>query len=568
MHSACSQTVPCGGTPVDTFKILYTPTRSGPTMADTLQQLLRTRADGESVAVKHGDRAWTWREHLAEASAQAAAVIAAADPSRPLHVGVLMANTPDMLTALAAAGLGGYVLCGINTTRRGAALARDIVRVDCQMVLTDPEHRGLLDGLDLPGITVVDVSTDEWARRLNAAAPLVPHREVTADDTFMMIFTSGTSGEPKAVEVPHSIVLYAGSTLVERYGLDGSDVCYLAMPLFHSNGVYAGWSVALGAGASMVPAAFSATRFLPDVRQYGATYMNYVGKPLAYILATAERDDDHDNPLRIAFGNEAADRDIEEFGRRFGCSVWDGFGSTEIAVIVTRPDECPPGSIGKGFPGVAIYDPETVVECEVARFDQTGALSNADTATGELVNTSGSGMFRGYYNDPGATDQRLRHGMYWSGDLAYRDAEGWIYLAGRTADWMRVDGENLTAAPIERILLRLNVISRVAVYPVPDEFVGDQVMAALVLRDDAELTRAEFEEFLRGQRDLSPKAWPRYVWLAKDLPSTATNKILKRELVGRGVDPTGRVLWKRIGTEFVDAAKPSGGDRVPLTTSE
>jgi fatty-acyl-CoA synthase len=532
-------------------------------MADTLQQLLRTRAESDSIAVKHGDVTWTWREHLAAASAQAAAVIAAADPGRPLHVGVLMGNTPDMLTALAAAGLGGYVLCGINTTRRGEALARDIARVDCQLLITDAKHRDLLDGLTLPGVTVFDTSTADWADRLATAPELAPHREVAPDDTFMMIFTSGTSGEPKAVEVPHAMVLFAGSALVQRYGLDGSDVCYLAMPLFHSNAVYAGWSVALGAGAAMVPAAFSASRFLPDVRKYGATYMNYVGKPLAYILATAERPDDHDNTLRIAFGNEAADRDMDEFGRRFGCAVWDGFGSTETAVIITRPEDCPTGSIGKGFPGVAIYDPETVTECAVAEFDEAGALLNGDGATGELVNTSGSGLFRGYYNDQGATDQRVRHGMYWSGDLAYRDADGWIYLAGRTADWMRVDGENLTTAPIERILLRLNVISRVAVYPVPDDHVGDQVMAAIVLRDDAVLSPATFEEFLEAQRDLSPKARPRWVWVADDLPSTATNKILKRELIARGVDPTGRVLWRREGTRFHPSPVP-----VPASTAE
>ncbi|MET0473137.1 MAG: fatty-acid--CoA ligase FadD1 [Mycobacterium sp.] len=531
-------------------------------MADTLQQLLRARSGQDSVAIKHGDRSWTWREHLAAASAQASAIVGLADPSRPMHVGTLLGNTPDMLTALAAAGLGGYVLCGINTTRRGAALGRDITRVDCQIVLTDPEHRDLLDDVELPGVTVVDVSTDDWAARVAAAPTLVPHREVAADDTFMMIFTSGTSGEPKAVEVPHAMVLFAGSALVERYGLDESDVCYLAMPLFHSNAVYAGWSVAVGAGAAMAPATFSASGFLADLRRYGATYMNYVGKPLAYVLATAERPDDHDNTLRIAFGNEAADRDIEEFGRRFGCAVWDGFGSTETAVIITRPDDCPPGSIGKGFPGVAIYDPETVVECDVARFDEAGVLVNADAATGELVNTSGGGLFRGYYNDPGATDQRVRHGMYWSGDLAYRDAEGWIYLAGRTADWMRVDGENLTAAPIERILLRLNEVSRVAIYPVPDEYVGDQVMAAIVLRDDAELSPSAFEAFLAAQRDLSPKAWPRHVWVAEDLPSTATNKILKRELIGRGFEPDGRVLWKRDGTRF-DLVQPAvtGTDR-------
>jgi len=168
----------------------------------------------------------------------------------------------------------------------------------------------------------------------------------------------------------------------------------------------------------------------------------------------------------------------------------------------------------------------------------------------EIPGNSGGGLFRGYYKDAGATDHRLRHGMYWSGDLAYRDADGWIYFAGRTADWMRVDGENLAAAPIERILIRLPAVSRVAVYPVPDESVGDQVMAAVVLRDGATLTPEAFAEFLGGQPDLSPKAWPRYVWIADDLPSTATNKILKRELVSYGTTPPGGLLWKREGQRY------------------
>ncbi|HYZ69931.1 MAG TPA: fatty-acid--CoA ligase FadD1, partial [Mycobacterium sp.] len=443
-------------------------------MADTLQQLLRQRAEQDTVAVKFGDRTWTWREHLAEASAQAAALIAAADPQRPLHVGVLLGNTPDMLTVLAAAGLGGYVLCGINTTRRGDALARDIAKVDCQFLITNPEHSHLLDGIGLSGITVFDTSTRQWSELLAGAPPLTPHREVRAEDTFMMIFTSGTSGEPKAVQVAHMMVLFAGTALVDKFELKSEDTCYVSMPLFHSNAVVGGWSPALVAGAAMAPAKFSASGFLNDIRRYGATYMNYVGKPLAYVLATEEQPDDRDNPLRVAFGNEAADRDIEEFGRRFGVTVDDGFGSTENAVIITRPPETPKGSIGQGFPGVAVYNSETLTECPAAEFDSNGALLNGDEAIGELVNTLGAGFFSGYYNDPGATDERMRHGIYWSGDLAYRDADGWIYLAGRTADWMRVDGENLTTAPIERILLRLPAINRVAVYPVPDELVGDQ----------------------------------------------------------------------------------------------
>jgi fatty-acyl-CoA synthase len=399
--------------------------------------------------------------------------------------------------------------------------------------------------LDLKGIRLLDTSTNEWAQLVGAAGNLTPHREVEPMDTFMMIFTSGTSGEPKAVRVSHFMVLTAGQTLAGKFGLTSDDICYLSMPLFHSNAVVGGWAPALVSGAAMAPAKFSASGFLSDIRRYGATYMNYVGKPLAYVLATPGRPDDADNPLRAAFGNEASDRDIEEFGRRFGVEVEDGFGSTENAVIIVREPGTPKGSIGKGFPGVAIYHSDTITECPVARFDKDGALINADEAIGQLVNTSGTGFFTGYYNDPAANTERTRHGIYWSGDLAYKDADGWIYLAGRTADWMRVDGENIAAAPIERILLRLPVVNRVAVYAVPDENVGDQVMAALVPKGGATLTPAAFTAFLDAQPDLSPKAWPRYVRIAADLPSTATHKVLKRVLSAQGPTAGDGELWTR-----------------------
>ena len=433
---------------------------------DTIQTHLRKRMSDQSVAVKHRDLQWDWSQYLAESAAQAAALIAAADPRRPMHIGALLGNCPAMLTQMAAAGLGGYVLCGLNTTRRGEALAADVRRADCQFVVTDAEHRPLLDGLELEGTRILDISTPQWAEFVDGAGDLVPHRQVTAMDAFMMIFTSGTSGNPKAVQVSHLMATFAGINLVQRFALTENDTCYVSMPLFHSNAVVAGWAPAVCSGAAIVPAQFSASNFLGDIRRYGATYMNYVGKPLAYILATPERDDDADNPLRVAFGNEANDKDIEEFARRFGVQVEDGFGSTENAVIVIREPGTPKGSIGKGVDGISVYNSDTLTECALARFDAHGALANADEAVGELVNTAGSGFFTGYYNDPEANAERMRHGMYWSGDLAYRDAEGWIYLAGRTADWMRVDGENLAAAPIERILLRHNAVNRVAVYAV------------------------------------------------------------------------------------------------------
>jgi fatty-acyl-CoA synthase len=528
---------------------------------ETVQQLLRQRRDDDTPALAYGDATWTWREHLAEAEAEAAALIALADAARPLHVGALLGNSPAMLRAMAAAALGGYVLCGINTTRRGAGLLTDIRRSDCQMLLVDPEHLELLEGSDLNGIQVLDVSGGRYAEAVAAAPPLIPVREVAPADTLMMIFTSGTSGDPKVVRFAHGMAIMCGASLIYQYDVTADDVCYLSMPLFHSNGVAAGWAVAIGCGATMVPARFSPSRFLDDVRRYGVTYLNYVGKPLALILSTPERPDDAENTLRVAFGNEATDRDIAEFARRFGCRVIDSFGSSEFAVIVVREDGTPAGSIGKPYPGVSIFNSTTLRECAAARFDEHGALTNFDEAVGELVNTQGAGPFAGYYNDPGATAERMRHGMYWSGDLAYRDADGWIYLAGRTADWMRVDGENLAAGPIERILSRLPEISQVAVYAVPDDRVGDQVMAALVLRPGESLSPDDFERFLAAQADLSPKAWPRYVRINDQLPATATNKILKRALIAAGVTAQDGLLWTRParGTGYAPVGEAADG---------
>lgn len=511
---------------------------------ETIQQLLRSRMDDDGVAIAYGDQTWTWRQHLAEASAEASFLLDRMAADRPLHVGALLGNSPAMLRSMAAAALGGYVLCGINTTRRGEGLSTDIRRADCQLLLVDSEHRGLLEGVDLAGVPVLDVDGDGYRDSVATANPLVPI-EVSGADPAVIIFTSGTSGDPKAVRFAHAMGVMCGASLVERFALTSDDVCYLSMPLFHSNGVAAGWTVAISCGATMVPAKFSPSRFLADIRRYGVTYMNYVGKPLALVLATPEQPDDADNPLRAAFGNEATEHDLERFARRFGCRVVDSFGSSEFAVVVMREDGTPPGSIGKGYPGVGVYHSDTVTECAPATFDQHGALVNFDEAVGELVNTFGAGGFTGYYNDADATEERMRHGMYWSGDLAYRDADGWIYLAGRTADWMRVDGENLAAGPIERVLQRLPDVNQVAVYAVPDDSVGDQVMTAIVLNNGATLTPGQFGEFLAAQPDLSPKAWPRYVRITAALPRTATNKILKRELIKEGSSAGDGVLWER-----------------------
>ena len=190
---------------------------------------------------------------------------------------------------------------------------------------------------------------------------------------------------------------------------------------------------------------------------------------------------------------------------------------------------------------------------------------------GELVNTAGPGRFEGYYNDEAAEAERMAGGVYHSGDLAYRDDAGYAYFAGRLGDWMRVDGENLGAAPIERVLLRYPDVTEVAVYAVPDPVVGDQVMAALVLAPGAEFDAEKFRAFLAEQPDLGPKQWPSYVRVSAELPRTVTFKVLKRQLAAAGcglrrsgvadspVDMTSRPLETALEASFeqLSAAVPA-----------
>lgn len=518
---------------------------SRPTVTDLL---LRRAGDGHP-GLRFESQGWTWHQVLQQSADHAALLRALRRPEQPFHVGVLLDNVPEFVFLLGGASLSGAVVVGLNTSRSPVGLARDIAVSDCQLVVTERRHAALLRHADIGPDRVLTVDDPAWEQRIAAHRGGEPAAEPAGpDDLLMLIFTSGTSGEPKAVRCTHEKIAGPGILLADRFGLSAEDTAYLSMPLFHSNAIIAGWSVGVAAGAALaLRRTFSASAFLDDVRSFGATYANYVGKPLSYVMATPPRDDDEDNPLRIVYGNEGSGPDVTGFGDRFGCTVIDGFGSTEGGVAISSDPQAPPGALGKLPDDVAILDPDTASRCPVARFDGSGWITNADEATGELVNTAGPGLFAGYYRDTEATAQRMRDGMYWSGDLAYQDASGYCYFAGRSADWLRVDGENLGTGPIERVLNRHPEVVEAAVYAIPDPAVGDQVAAAIVPRDEPPDPRA-FADFLDAQPDLARKQHPRFVRVARALPRTPTHKIRKRDLVAEGLDCRDTV-WVRAGRD-------------------
>jgi fatty-acyl-CoA synthase len=528
----------------------------------TIDELIRQRADDDRVGLVFTDRTWTHRQVVA-AQAERAALLSSLRQPGPFHVALLLDNVPEYVFWMGAAALAGAVLVGGNPTHRGEELARDLSHTACQLLVTNADYRGLVEGHDLGAalpperILVIDDPSGDlrdgdptpYGRVLGqvAGVPLPDQdlTQVTEDTLGLLLFTSGTSGAPKACLCSQGRLARIGTIVTQMFELKPDDVCYTAMPLFHSNALMAGWGPALAAGATVaLRERFSASQFLVDVRRYGVTYFNYVGKPLSYILATPERPDDADNTLLRCFGNEAAEADVARFAERFGCTVQDAYGSTEGGASVQRTPDTPRGALGRALPGTKIINPETGEECPRAVFNEEGRLLNAEEAIGEMVNETGGAGFEGYWRNEEAEAARVRNGWYWTGDLGYRDENDFFYFGGRDYDWLRVDGENFAAAPVEEVLQRHPDVVLASVYAVPDTVVGDQVMATLLLRDGRSFDPEGFAEFLAGESDMGTKWAPRYVRITDQLPVTATTKVLKRVLRTEGWRCAEPVWWR------------------------
>jgi fatty-acyl-CoA synthase len=517
-----------------------------PLVAANAAALLRRNAHefGDRTAIKFGDRSWTHAEYYEESRRFASLFLERLPAGAPRHVAVLLDNTPDYLFAFGGAALIGGAVVGLNNTRRDEHLLRDARHTDCGLVITEPRHEPLLKSIasELPPVFSSDRFADPGdappALGSSLADALAPHNDAVdpglepdIDSIWALIFTSGTSDAPKAVICSQRRLLVTGNRMAIIMDLNAGDVGYVCMPLFHSSAVQVGWAPSLVTPCAVaLGRKFSASRFLSDVRRYGATYFNYTGKPLAYLLAQPEQPDDADNTLRVAFGNEGAPEIVEGAARRFGVKIVDAYGATEGGVAVNRGADTPAAALGLAPDNVKIVDDDGN-EKPRADIDEYGRVRNAEECVGEIVNTQGVGPFEGYYNNDDATAKTSRFGWYWSGDLGYKDAQGYLYFAGRNADWIRVDGENFPAGPIEDALRKAPGVVIAAVYGVPDDQAGDQVMAGLVVADEATFDIDEFARYLDAQESIGPKWRPRYVRVLRDPPTTGTNKIVKRTLV-------------------------------------
>ncbi|TVT61315.1 AMP-binding protein [Amycolatopsis rhizosphaerae] len=508
-----------------------------PARRTVFADIVRGRIGDDRPGVLFEGRVLTWGEIVQGAADRAAALADLSWPTgRPLHVGVLLENIPDYVQWVCAAALCGATVVGINATRRGAELAHDVRHTDCDLLITENRLAGLVDGLDLgiPAERIHNVDTPGYAAWLArySGSPM-PMGEIDPAANLLLLFSSGSTGVPKAVICTHARLAAVSEAMLDRCELTRDSVAYLAMPLFHGNALMLNLGPAMVCGATIaVVRKFSASGFVRDVHEHGVTFFNYVGRALAYVLAQPSDPRDATSTLRRAVGTEASAVDISRFTERFDVVVSEGYGSSEGVMRINRTPDTPGDALGVAVGGsvVKVLDEVTGLECPPGRLDGNGRLVNAEEAIGQLVGIGMAARFEGYYKNPEATAERVRGDDFWSGDLAYRDAGGYFYFAGRSSDWLRVDSENFAAGPVERILERWEPVAVAPVFAVPDPRTGDQVMCALQLRDGFRFDPDAFTAFLAAQTDLGPKWRPRFVRIVEEVPTTGNNKIAKQVL--------------------------------------
>lgn len=557
-------------------------TRNPDAPLETFAEVVRSRAGDPHTGLLFEDRAWTWAEVVQE-GADRASLLRALLPSgarpadRQVHVGVLLENVPDYVFWLCAGSLAGAVVVGINASRSGPELAQDIRHADVDFIVTEDRLAHLVDGgaaaergdghgpvvggHGVPGRLVLNIDRPDYA------AALAPHRGAALpaslpgpEQTALLLFSSGSTGAPKAVIVGQGRLGRLSEALVERVELRRDSVTYLCMPLFHGNAVMMNLATAMRTGAAVGMARrFTARGFSADVHRFGATFVNYVGRALSYVLAAPEDPRDRGSTLELAYGTEASEADARRFAERFGCTVREGYGLSEGVFRIGRTDDTPPGALGLPAAGVdvRILDEATGDECPRARFDEAGRLVDA-AAIGQIVAVGLAHAFEGYYKNPGAMAERVRGDDFWSGDLGYRDEAGFFYFAGRSSDWLRVDSENFSAAPVERLLQRMPGVASAPVFAVPDPRTGDRVMCAVEMADGARFDAEAFGRFLDAQPDMGAKWWPAFVRVIDATPLTGSGKVNKA--------PLRSAAWNTADPVYVRVGKT--GRYVPLDAAE
>ncbi len=445
------------------------------------------------------------------------------------------------------------VVTPINLLAQGSQLAYVLEHCEADILISSEEHRerlaGALKSVQVPprmlfidpdsiawpamnedGVSGKGVSQhDDPINRNDGRTGWHDNASDCASATALMMYTSGTTGKPKAAMMSHSNLLHAARAVAAWHGLARDDRVLSALPLYHINGqVIATLTPLISGGSLVTQRRFSASSWWQDVERYACTWINLVPTIVAYLLNQSSSEESIARARQagktVRFARCASaplpPEHHQSFERRFGVVLIEAMGMTESSSVVFC-NPMPPGIRKPGTPGLPV--------AVQARIMSPDGNELPDLQQGEIW-FRGPNVMQGYFKSPEQTGEAITaDGWLRTGDLGHRDADGYYFVTGRLKELIIKGGENIAPREIDEALLAHPAVLEAAAVGVPHPTYGQDIMACVVLRDHAEVSAAELREFCR--ETLGPFKTPAEIRLLKALPKGPSGKIQRLKLL-------------------------------------
>lgn len=444
---------------------------------------------------------------------------------------VHLRNRPETVALLFAAAMVGATLIPTNTGLTPRELAYVLDHGEVKLIVTEPTHAETVQaavngGTARPKVLVFDDVPSSNVATLFPGEGDVAHAPVGHVDNradVVVMYTSGTTSNPKGVRISQLALINAGHAIAAGVGFGPDDRHLAVLPLFHINSLCYVLMTALVTGGSVVLSErFSASRYFRQAAETGATFGWMAATPLRMLLAQPASQHDREHPMRrVVFGQNLTSEEYEVWHARFGASLQQIYGMTETVTLpIMNPlnEESRLSSMGRPAPGVE------------ARIDIDGRKTVTPGEKGELQLrlSRGEQMMSGYLNNPEANSAAFDGEWFRTGDIVQLDEEGFLHFVDRRHHVLKVSGENVSASEIEMVLNRHSSVFDAAVVGQPDTIRGQVVKAFVVLQVGAAATEAELVEWCRAR--LAPFKVPVAIEFREDFPRTSAGKVQKNLL--------------------------------------
>lgn len=447
------------------------------------------------------------------------------------RVALMLPNTPEFIYSWFGLAKIGAAMVPINTSFKAAELQyvvnhSEAVGLVVNNAYLDTAFKIKNDCPKLKWIAVTEsseapdgvLSFEKLAGGMSAQLPKVELRD---EDLVAVIYTSGTTGFPKGAMHVHGSFPLTGEAFVICAGLVPEDRLMVILPFYHVNAEFYSTMGAIAAGASLVIIRdFSASRFWEQAVRYDVTQFNFIGAVGRMLMARSESEFRKEHKIRVMNGAGIPEADYKAFVDRFHIPyVIDGYGLTECPRVCQIPLD---GPVKMGSMGIPSTHPKL-------KFTEMKIVDDTDDElppgkTGELVVRSPVQM-RGYFHDPTKTAEAIKKGWFYTGDYAYKDADGYYYFVDRKKDIIRRRGENISAREVEIVINECPKVVEAAVIAVPAELGEDEVMACIVLKPGQTMTPEEVILWCKDR--IAGFKVPRYVQFRDSFPKTATQRTQK-----------------------------------------